>query len=456
MVERDAALAARFQARRFAPGIGAAFEPQLVMAEQERATCVGVGHLQVVAAAPPVGMVEVAVKPQLLGCIPVQRGAILAGAFHLLGRQPKHRAGVQQIVAHDTGRQAVGLWLIPVIEHAGLPAQVQVVAPTAIEVLPLGRLVYERFTAGGFAAIFDQPYLHFVDTPRQHPGIQRLQPRLHLLAVDQRAVAVNLHQTRSVGSYMDGHGTGLAVIHQQAIAAAEHHPKGGTGGVTQHCGLAHQPLGLWHHIPKPPEVLVLQALGVQLRHTVRIPALPPVATVNLGICQPGPATQAALPHQVDAPAGAVAIVHHIELIAQQKARAALLGYAVITGRLRGFFGIAGQQRQLRVGQAVMHGLEAARAVMSAIAERAPGCQVPLPQATQVRRLMAILGIGEFQQLHAVIAGQDHHGIAQVAPIQLYAHGQRHIKKMGFEFGWQPFDSAQDNSRIAVTRPAVER
>ncbi|GLO42954.1 hypothetical protein PPUN15366_46010 [Pseudomonas putida] len=70
--------------------------------------------------------------------------------------------------------------------------------------------------------------------------------------------------------------------------------------------------------------------------------------------------------------------------------------------------------------------------------------------------MAILGIGEFQQLHAVIAGQDHHGIAQVTPIQLYAHGQRHIKKMGFEFGWQPFDSAQDNSRIAVTRPAVER
>lgn len=42
--------------------------------------------------------------------------------------------------------------------------------------------------------------------------------------------------------------------------------------------------------------------------------------------------------------------------------------------------------------------------------------------------MTVLGIGEIQQLHAVVAGQDDQGIAQVTPIQFYAYGQWHIEK----------------------------
>ncbi|MCY1441022.1 hypothetical protein D9M71_573190 [compost metagenome] len=87
----------------------------------------------------------------------------------------------------------------------------------------------------------------------------------------------------------------------------------------------------------------------------------------------------------------------------------------------------------------MHGAQAVRAILQAIAQWPPGEQAFAPAAAQAFRLEAFLGLGEFEQLHALIAAQHDHGIAQVATVQVDPHGQRHVEKMCFEFPRQPLD-----------------
>ncbi|MNC37852.1 hypothetical protein D3C75_864340 [compost metagenome] len=187
-------------------------------------------------------------------------------------------------------------------------------------------------------------------------------------------------------------------------------------------------------------MFIVQALGVQLADPVAGLLVARTATVELGIAQGSPVAQAALACQRKQATGIAAIADQVELVAQQQP-AALVGQGVVARCVAGQLGGMGKQGKLRVDQAVVDSAQAIRAVALAIAQGAAGSQALLPAAAQGFWLAAVEMVGELQQLDALVAAEHHHGIAQVAAIQVHPHRQRHVEKVFFKLPWQPLGLA---------------
>ncbi|MCY1429389.1 hypothetical protein D9M71_453050 [compost metagenome] len=134
----------------------------------------GIGQLQITPIAQTLGLIKAGVQLEALMDIPVQRRAQLQVSADLLHRQPQDRSRVQQIIGKRPKRQALFTMAIPVTQQLELLAQVQVVAPAAIEVLPAAGLVDGHFATRGLQAVFEQAQLHIVDAAGQHPRVECL------------------------------------------------------------------------------------------------------------------------------------------------------------------------------------------------------------------------------------------------------------------------------------------
>lgn len=121
---------------------------------------------------------------------------------------------------------------------------------------------------------------------------------------------------------------GLAVVDQQAVAAAEHQAKRGIGTLPQQPRLAGESLVAGGKIAQAKEVVIVQTLGVQLADPVPGLLTADAATVKLGIGQGGPVTDTALACQRKQATGVAAIAGQVELVAQQQP-AALFGQGVV-------------------------------------------------------------------------------------------------------------------------------
>lgn len=143
-------------------------------------------------------------------------------------------------------------------------------------------------------------------------------------------------------------------------------------------------------------MVLYQAFTIELVDPVAGALAVVTATVELAFGQGGPLPDTALPLQGVSATGCLAIIQQVELVAQQQAMAALFWQAVIALSGAGHFGLVGQQRQLRIDQAVMHGTQAVRAVSPAIPQVSRIGQPLPPAAAQAFGLAAFEGVGEFK------------------------------------------------------------
>ncbi|MOA20623.1 hypothetical protein D3C78_1410770 [compost metagenome] len=132
---------------------------------------------------------------------------------------------MHQVVGKGAEHRALFTIAIRVAQQLDLLAQVQVVAPAVIHVLPPAGLVDGHFAARGLQAVFEQTQLHIIDAAGQYPRVDRLQTGLYRLAVDQRTIAIDFDDTWAVRRDVDRDGAGLAIVDQQAVTAAQHQAK---------------------------------------------------------------------------------------------------------------------------------------------------------------------------------------------------------------------------------------
>ncbi|MNP00244.1 hypothetical protein D3C76_920330 [compost metagenome] len=316
------------------------------MAGHQRAVVVAVDGLQVIAVAMALSLEQVGVELEAVTHVPVQRGAVLHGFIDALGGQAENRPRVHQVVGQRAGAEAVVMVAVPVAQQAALAAKEQVVAPRRVGTAPVAGLVDEGLAARSHLTVLDQADLDFIDAAGQHRGIQGLQTRLHRLAVDQHAIAVDLGHGRAIGGDVDRRGAGRAAVDHQAVAAAEHHAQGGVGARPHQAWLTGQALGAGGEVAETIEMFFDQALGVQLVKVVTGVLLAVAATVELAVGQGRPVAQAALALQGVAATGAAFVADQVELVAQQQAVAALLGQAMKALAQATGLGAVGQQRQL--------------------------------------------------------------------------------------------------------------
>ncbi|MNI15703.1 hypothetical protein D3C73_690060 [compost metagenome] len=236
------------------------------------------------------------------------------------------------MVEHDAAAGALGALLFPVAEQPGLLAQKQVEAPELLRVLPVARLVDHLPPPLGHLAIFQHPQLHLVDAGGQHPGIQGLQPRTHLLGVDEQAILVDLDHAGPTRGDIERDCAGLALLHQQGVRIPQHDPEHGRRAAAKLGRLAHQPLGIGGEIAQPVEAPLSLMLGIELLHMVLGRLAGKLA--QLPFQQGGPLAEAALGRQVVAAAALLLLSQgQVQLMAHQGAIAARGRQRVVAGRL---------------------------------------------------------------------------------------------------------------------------
>ena len=414
----------------------AGVQPAAVVACDHTARAVAVEALQIHPGTLVIGLGDVGIQVGPIGNRPVQRGAVLHAVLDLARRQAEHQPRVQQVVDRAPGRQFAVLLIIPVAQQLALAPRIQVVAQTLIRVTPVAGLVNQFFSARGDLAIFHQAHLHLINTARQYAGIDTLQPRTHGLAIDQYIVAIDFHCRFPIRGHENRVNRRLAPHHFQRIGTAHHHPQRSFRTCTNGTWLTVDPDETRGEVAQAEKIAIALGLAVQLIHRVFQRVVVYTAFGQLRVEGLRPLPQAATRLNLVAAIERLLLpTDQVQLVAPHQSAAAAHRKTDTRWRID-TLGTGGKNRQQRTFQTVMHGLQTGRAVNLTGAEGQTVLHDGLPLLQLGGRHLLTVAVRKINQHYPLIAGQCYQRLPHKAPIQLNAHGKRHIKEMIGKTIWQ--------------------